>query len=134
MPKFNEEMKKFTVKAVKRNNSPTIVRIEFLHHYEIENGRKYSEFKLYDFIRVNQQFEKSGSLLKTLQKRSRAKRSAENLEKLQEGLTGEESFSVRKAVLKISITPTTVWKMLRCDCKAKFCRQSAVQPLTEAHM
>lgn len=134
MAKFNEEMKKFIVKAFGRNNSPTKVRLEFLHHYEIENGRKRSEFKLYDFIRVNQQFEKAGSVLKTPQKRSRTKRSAENLEKLQELLNGEESFSVRKAALKISVSPTTFWKMLRYDSKAKFYRQSAVQPLTEAHM
>ena len=66
MAKFNEEMKKFIVKAFGKNNSPTKVRLEFLHHYEIKNGRKRSEFKLYDFIRVNKQFEKSGSVLKHL--------------------------------------------------------------------
>ena len=43
----------------------TKVRLEFLYHYQIENGRKRSECQLYNFIRVNQQFEKSGSVLLT---------------------------------------------------------------------
>ena len=115
MAKFNEEMKKFIVKAFGRNNSPIKDRLEFFHHYEIENRSKRSEFKLYDFIRVNQQFEKSESQLKTLQKRTRTKRSAEHLEKLQELLNVVESFSVRKAALKISVCPTTFRKTLRYD-------------------
>ena len=131
MAKFDEEMKKFIAKAFGRNNSPSKVWLEFLHHYEIKNGRKRSEFKLHDFIRVKQQFEKSE---KTTQKCSRSKRSAENVEKLQELLDGEESISVRNVALKISVNPATFWKMLRYDCKAKFYRQFAVQPLTKAHM
>ena len=119
-------MKKFIVKDFGRNNSPSKVLLKFLHHYEIENERKRSEFKRYDFIRVKQQFEKPESVLKTPQKRSRSKRSAENLEKIQELLNGEESLSIGKAALKISVSPTTFWKMLRCNCKAKFYRQSAV--------
>lgn len=55
---FTEDQKKFIVKAFGRNPSPTEVKQEFLREYKIEKGRPTAKHKLYQFSRVNDEFEK----------------------------------------------------------------------------
>ena len=64
MAKFTAEQKKFIVKSFARNTSATQVRREFLLANEIQ-GRKRDQYHLKDFSRVNDHFEKNGSILKT---------------------------------------------------------------------
>ena len=86
------------------------------------------------FSRVNDNFEKNGTNLKTPVKRTKTKRTNENLQKIQDKLEKKVQFSVRNAAPKLSLSTSTVWRLLRYDSKAKFYRPSTVQPLTEAHM
>ena len=61
MAKFTTEQKKFSVKSFARNTSATQVRREFLLANEIR-GRKRDQYHLKDFSRVNDHFEKNGSI------------------------------------------------------------------------
>ena len=133
MAKFSVEQKKFIVKSFARNNSATQVRREFLLANQI-HGRKRDHYLLKDFSRVNDHFEKDGSILKTPVKRQKTKRTHENLQKIQEMLEEKVQFSVRNVAPKLSLSTSTVWRLLRYDSKAKFYRPSTVQPLTEDHM
>lgn len=133
MSKFTAEQKKFIVKSFARNNSATQVRREFLLANKIQ-GRKRDHYHLKDFSRINDHFEKNGSILKTPVKRTKTKRTNENLQKIQDMLEEKVQFSVRNAAPKLSFSTSTVWRLLRFESKAKFYRPSTVQPLTEAHM
>ena len=72
--------------------------------------------------------------MKTPNKRSKTKRNGENVDKINKMLDEKKPLSISKLAPKLSLSPTTVWKILRYDLKAKFYRPSTVQPLTEAHM
>ena len=133
MTKFAAEQKKFIVKSFARNTFATQVRREFLLANEIQ-GRKRDQYHLKDFSRVNDQFEKNGSILKTPVKHTKSKRTNENLQKIQDVLKKKVQFSVRNVAPKLSLSTSTVWRLLRYDSKAKFYRPSTVQPLTEADM
>ena len=133
MAKFTAEQKKLIVKSFARNTSATQVRREFLLANEIQ-GRKRDQYHLKDFSRVNDHFEKNGSILKTPVKCTKTKRTNENLQKIQDMLEKKERFSVRNVAPKLSLSISTVWRLLRYDSKAKFYRPSTEQPLTEAHM
>ena len=85
MAKFTKEQKKFIVQSFARNTSATHVRREFLLANEIQ-GRKRDQYHLKDFSRVNDHFEKNGSILKTPVKRTKTKRTNENLQKIQDTL------------------------------------------------
>ena len=71
-------------------------------------------------IRVNEEFENSGSGVKKPKNHPCTKRTAENLNDLKNMM--EEGFliSVRQAALKMSFRATTTRKMLRIDAKTKF--------------
>ena len=114
-------------------SSATKVRREFLHHYGIKGGRKRSQFTAKDFERVNNHFDITGSVHETPKKRPRTKRTRENAETLQVMLDDKQQFSVRNIAPQLTVSPTTVWRILRYDTKAKFYRPSTVQPLTEDH-
>ena len=134
MNTFNQEMKKYIVRAFAKDPSPTKVRRDFLHHFQVPKGRKRQEYKLNHFIRVNRQFEKTGSVGSTTKTRSKTQRTAENLQKIEELMESGNSFSVRNGSAQLSVSPSTFWRILRYDSKAKFYRQWSVQPLTQAHM
>ena len=85
MAKFTAEQKKFIVKSFARNTSATQDRREFLLANEIQ-GRKRDQYHLKDFSRVNDHFEKNGSILKTPFKRTKTKRANENFQKIQDML------------------------------------------------
>ena len=123
MARFTAEQKKFIVKSFARNNSATQVRREFLLVNQIQ-GRKRDHYHLKDFSRVNDHFEKDGSILKTPVKRTKTKRTNENLQKIQDMLEEKVQFSVRNAAPKLSLSTSTVWRLLRYDSKAKFYRPS----------
>ena len=57
---FTENKKKFIVKAFGQNPSLTKVKQEFLREYKIEKERRTAKYKLYQFFRVNKEFEKRG--------------------------------------------------------------------------
>ena len=48
-------------------------------------------------------------------------------------LNDKQQFSVRNTAPQLTLSPTTVWRILRYDTKAKFYRPSTVQLLTEDH-
>ena len=133
MAKFTAEQKKFIVKSFARNTFATQVSRKFLFANEIQ-GRKRDQNHLKDFSRVNDYFEKNGSVLETPVKRAKTKRTNENLQKIQDMLEEKVQFSVRNVASKLSLSTSTVWRLLRYDSKAKFYRPSTVQPLTDAHM
>ena len=58
---------------------------------------------------------------------------AENAEKLKVMLIDKQQFSVRNIAPLLTLSPTTVWRILRYDTKANFYRPSTIQPLTEDH-
>jgi len=130
---FSIEEKKFIVRAFSKNPSPTKVRREFLRHYNVQKGRKQANYQLLQFIRVNEEFEKSGSVVKKPKNRPCTKRTAENLNKLSNMMEEGSLVSLRQAAPNVSVSAATAWRMLRYDAKAKFYRVTAVQPLTEAH-
>ena len=66
-------------------------------------------------------------------KHPRTKRTRENAEKLKVMLNDKQQFSVRNIAPLLTLSPTTLWRILRYDTKAKFYRPSTVQPLTEDH-
>ena len=133
MAKFTAEQNKFIVKSFARNTSATQVRRLFLLANEIQ-GRKRDQYHLKDVSRVNDRYEKNGSILKTPVKRTKTKRTNENLQKIQDMLEKKVQFSVRNVAPKLSLSTSTVWRLLRYDSNATFYRPSTVQPLTEAHM
>ena len=59
---FTAAEKNFNVKAFRRNPSPSKVRHDFLKQYGITKGGPMAKYKLYQFIRVNQEFEMRGSV------------------------------------------------------------------------
>ena len=97
-------------------------------------GRKRYLYHLKDFSRVNYHFEMNGSILKTPAKRTKTKRTNENFWNIQDMLKNKVQFSVRNVASKLSLSTSTVWRLLRYDSKVNFYRPSRVQPLTEAHM
>ena len=133
MVKFTAQQK-FIVRRFGRNSSPAQVRLEFLKAYQIQSGRIRSQYRGRDFSRINEHFEKDGSIVKTPIKRSKTKRTGENVDKINKMLDEKKPLSIRKLAPKLSLSPTTVWKILRYDSKPKFYRQSTVQPLAEAYM
>jgi hypothetical protein len=130
---FSLEEKTFIVRAFSKNPSPTKVRRDFLRHYNVQKGRKQAHYKLKQFIRVNEEFEKSGSVVKKPKNRPCTKRTAENLNELMNMMAEGDQLSLRQAAPNLSVSATTAWRMLRYDAKAKFYRITSVQPLTEAH-
>ena len=132
--KFNEEQRKFIVKSFARNNSATLVRRDYLLQYKISDGKERSKYAINDFIRVNNHFDRTGTVHSGPWQRPKPKRSQENVEKINEMLQQTEQLSVRKIAPQLQLSPTTVWRILRYDSKAKFYRPSTVQPLTQDHM
>ena len=61
---FTEHQKKFIVNAFRRNPLPAKVKQKFLREYKIEKGRPTAKYKLYQFSRVNKEFEKRGSVVR----------------------------------------------------------------------
>ena len=137
MRNFNEEQRKFIVRIFAIQSSATQIRREFLHHYGIKGGRKRSQFTAKDFESVNHHFDITGSVHETLpppqKKRLRTKRTRENAEKLKVMLNDKQQFSVRTIAPQLTLSHTTVRRILRYDTKTKFYRPSTVQPLTEDH-
>ena len=129
MAKFSQEQRIFIIKSFARNTSPAKVRREFLMAHKIQ-GRLKSRYTLKDFCNVNEHFESTGSTVITLnKKRLKMKRTAENLEKINELLAEKTTLSVRKIAPKLTISATSVWRILRYDSKARFYHSSSVQPL-----
>ena len=77
MAKFTAEQKKFIVKSFARNTSATQVRREFLLANEIQ-GRKRDQYHLKDFSRVNDHFQKNGSILKTHENKTNQRKPPED--------------------------------------------------------
>lgn len=130
---FSIEEKIFIVRAFGKNSSPTKVRRDFLRHYNVQKGRKQTHYKLEQFIRVKEEFEKSGSVVKKAKNRPCTKRTAENLNELKNMMDEGSLVSLRQAAPNLSVSVATAWRMLKYDAKAKFYRTTSVQPLTEAH-
>ena len=107
MEQFMEEEKKYIVGNYGRNYGlRTKVRLYFLQQFGIKSNTKMSHYKVKDFMRVNQDFDRTGSLVKTQVKRSNTKRNRENLEKIEQVLDNQETFLVRCLAPKHSIRPT----------------------------
>ena len=134
MTKFTEEEKKFIVRSFARNSCPAHVRREFFREFKIQSGRKRSHNSGKDFVRVNDHFEKNGSINKTPGKRPKTKRTSENVGKIDKMLEENTSLSIRKLAPQLSLSNSTVWKILRCNLAAKFYRPSTVQPLNDSHV
>ena len=134
MAKFNEEEKKFIIRSFARNSSAEHVRREFFKAFKIQRGRKRSHYQGKDFVRVNEHFEKNGPINKTPIKRPKRKRSDENVGKIKEMLEENKSLSIRQWSPQVSLSATTVWRILRFDLSAKFYRPSTIQALSESHV
>ena len=87
-----------------------------------------------DFVRVNEHFEKTGSLKETPLKLPKTKRTDENFGKIDKILGENTSLSIRKLAPQLSLSASTVWRILRFDLGRKFYRPSTVQPLNESHV
>ena len=79
------------------------------------------------------EFEKTGSVAKKQKHRRCTKRTVDAQEEVKNMLSEETLISVRKSCQSLSVSTFTLWKMLRFDVKAKFCRAKSVQPLSDAH-
>ena len=131
---FTEEEKRFIVKSFGRNPSPTKVRQDFLHHYNVQKGRKRDEYRPYHFARVNKELEKTGSVTKKPKKRCCSKRTPENIDRVKTLLNDDLSVvSTRQAAPRMDLSSMTLWRILKWDLKAKFYRVSCVQALSESH-
>ena len=113
--KFNEEQRKFMEKSFARNNSATLVRRDYLLQYKISDGKTRSKYAINDFIRVNNHFDRTGTVHSGPWQRPKPKRSQENVEKINEMLQQTEQLSVRKIAPQLQLSPTTVWRILRYD-------------------
>lgn len=129
---FTDDQKKFIVKAFGRNPSPTKVRRDFLLHFKIK-GRAKLKYTRRDFININEKFEKHGTVTPQ-HLRAKTKRTNASMEQVENVLTEDPSFSLRKAAPIVGVSQTTLWKILRWDMKAKFYRVTQVQKLTDDHM
>lgn len=107
---FSLEEKTFIVRAFSKNPSPTKVRRDFLRHYNVQKGRKQAHYKLKQFIRVNEEFEKSGSVVKKPKNLPCTKRTAKNLNELVNMMAEGDKLSYGK--------PHQICPLHRC--KAKF--------------
>ena len=134
MAKFTEEQKKFIIRSFARNSCPAHVRREFFREFKIQGGRKKSHYPGKDFVRVNEHFEKTGSIKKTPLKLPKTKRTDENFGKIDKILEENTSLSIRKLAPQLSLSASTVWRILRFDLGRKFYRPSTVQPLNESHV
>lgn len=134
MAKFTEEQKKFIIRSFARNSCPAHVRREFFREFKIQGGRKKSHYPGKDFVRVNEHFEKTGSVKKTPLKLPKTKRTDENFGKIDKILEENTSLSIRKLAPQLSLSASTVWRILRFDLGRKFYRPSTVQPLNESHV
>ena len=63
MAKFTEDQKKFIIRQFGSTSSPAIVRRQFLKNYKIV-GRAKDKFQSVKFTRVNQDFEKKGTIFR----------------------------------------------------------------------
>ena len=97
--KFNEEQRKFIVKSFARNNSATLVRRDYLLQYKISDGKKRSKYAINDFIRVNNHFDRTGTVHSGPRQRPKPKRSQENVEKINEGCNRPNDFQCGKSRL-----------------------------------
>ena len=80
---FREDQKKFIVKAFGWNPSPTKVKQKFLREYKIEKSRPTAKYKLYQFSRVNKEFEKHGSVVRKQMVAKNAKRNEAKKEEVE---------------------------------------------------
>ena len=69
---FTAAEKNFIVKTFGRNPSPTKVRHYFLKQYGVKIGSPMAKYKLKQFIRVNLEFEKRGSVGQKIKKKRKA--------------------------------------------------------------
>ena len=130
---FTEDQKKFIVKAFGRNPTPTKVKQEFLREYKNETGCPAIKYKLYQFSRVNKEFEKWGSVV-CKQMVAKKTRRAESKKEEVERLFAEDPFlSLRQAAPNVSVCMSTLHKILKYDMKHKFHRITSVQRLQETH-
>ena len=130
---FSEEEKKFIVKAFGRNSSSAAVRREFLKHNNIK-GRASTKYKLMMFIRVNDHFDKYGSIAtQTPTKRMKKKSTEATIHEVKTFLVENPTNSLRKTEQQLSIKKTTLWRIVRHSLDFKFYHITSVQPLTEAH-
>ena len=127
---FAEDKKKWIVQAYGRNISPTKVQSDFFQHYQIPKGRIRVQYKLTQFLRVNQRFEKTSSVSPTAP-RQRSKKIVEEVSNL---LEEDSNLTIRKATPQLSLSNMTLWRILRYDIKAKFYHPTTVQPLTAFHI
>ena len=134
MGKFSHEQQIFIIKSFARNISPNKVRREFLEAYKIQGGRMRSKYRPIDFARVNKHFETKGSTARTKKECNKTKRTAEKLEEINDLLSEETMLSVRKIAPTVSVSASTVWRILRYDLKARFYHPATVQPLSVSHI
>lgn len=130
---FTEDQKKFIVKAFGRNPSPTKVKKEFLREFQIAKGRASTDYKLYQFSRVNKEFEKRGSVHSKQRIRPKTKRTEEKKEEVESFFAEQPSFSLRQAAPNLSISVSTLRNILKFDLNKKFYHITSVQRLQEPH-
>ena len=123
---FTEEQKKFIFKAFGRNPSPTKVKQEFLREYKIEKGRPTAKYKFYQFCRVNKKFEKRGSVVRKQMVAKKTKRTEAKKEEVERLFAEHASLSLRQAAPNISVSMSTLHKILKYDMKHKFYRINSV--------
>jgi hypothetical protein len=108
---FTIEQKIFVVQEFGRNPSPTKFRREFLLHFKIK-GRAKLKYTRRHFINVNEKFEKHGSVTPQ-HLRPKTKRTAANMEQVENAFAEDPSLSLRKAAPNIGVSVCTLLKMLR---------------------
>ena len=83
LKRLTEDQKKWIVRAYDKNISPTKVRGEFFQHYQILKGMIRAKYKLTQFLRVNQRFEKTSSVsAKAPRQRNKTRRRSDIVEEV----------------------------------------------------
>ena len=79
MAKFTEDQKKFIIRTFWTTSSHAIVRRQFLKKYKIK-GRAAKQFRLHYFTRINQGFEKTGTIFRKKKSEKLTKKTLQKVE------------------------------------------------------
>ena len=130
---FTEDQKKFIVKAFGRNPCPPRwSKNSSANTKRVEKGEKgylTVKYSLYQFYRVNKEFEKRGSVVRKQMVAKKRKKTEAKKEEVERLFAEHPSLSLRQAAPNVSVSMSTLHKLLKYVMEHKFYRITSVKRL-----
>ena len=112
MAKFTKDQRKFINIQFGSTSSPAVVIRQILKNYKIV-GRAKKQFQLVQFTKVNQEFEKKGTIFRKNKSENPTKITPQKVEEVRTFVIEKSCCSVRKSAPQLDIFPTTYWRIVK---------------------